>query len=68
VPLAEAHASGGFGWDPKRRQDYANNLGDPNTLIAVSLSANRSKGDKDRRSGLPANVAFRCTYAASGRG
>jgi hypothetical protein len=63
VPLAEAHSSGGFAWDPKRRQDYANNLTDPNTLIAVSLSANRAKGDKDPAKWLPANVAFRCTYA-----
>jgi hypothetical protein len=64
VPLAEAHASGGFAWDTKRRQDYANNLGDPNTLIAVSLSANRSKGDKDPAKWLPTNVAFRCAYAS----
>jgi hypothetical protein len=62
VPLGEAHASGGYAWSPQRRQDYANNLSDPNTLIAVSLSANRSKGDKDPAHWLPSNPAFRCTY------
>jgi hypothetical protein len=62
VPLAEAHVSGGSSWSPQRRQDYANNLTDPNTLIAVSLSANRAKGDKDPAKWLPANAAFRCAY------
>jgi hypothetical protein len=62
VPLAETHTSGGYAWDATRRQGYANDLGDPNTLIAVSASANRSKGDKDPAKWLPANTAFRCTY------
>ena len=35
VPLKEAHESGGFDWDADRRRDYANDLSDPNTLIAV---------------------------------
>jgi hypothetical protein len=62
VPLAEAHNSGGYGWDAKRRQAFANDLSHPDTLIAVSLSANRAKGDKDPARWLPANAAFRCTY------
>jgi hypothetical protein len=62
VPLAEAHASGGDAWPTDRRQAYANDLSDPNTLVAVSASANRSKGDKDPAKWMPANVAFRCTY------
>jgi hypothetical protein len=62
VPLGEVHVSGGDRWSPQRRQDYANNLSDPNTLIAVSLSANRSKGDRDPAKWLPTNVSFRCIY------
>ena len=44
VPLKEAHESGGFDWDADRRRDYANDLSDPNTLIAVARGLNRQKG------------------------
>ena len=51
---------------PTRRsrspESNANDLSDPNTLIAVSLGANRSKGDRDPADWLPPNRAFQCTY------
>ena len=62
VPLAEVHRSGGHSWPSARRKSYANDLGDPLTLIAVSASANRSKSDKDPAKWLPPNAAFHCEY------
>ena len=60
VPLAEVHRSGGSSWNPQRRRDYANDLSYPGTLIAVSASANRSKGDRDPADWLPPNEVFHC--------
>lgn len=62
VPLAEVHRSGGDRWSPARRQAYANDLSNPDTLIAVDKSANRSKGDGDPLSWLPPAWGYRCDY------
>jgi hypothetical protein len=35
VPLANAHISGGWAWDPDRKQAYANDLTHPEHFIAV---------------------------------
>jgi hypothetical protein len=65
VPLAEAWRSGAWAWTADRRQDYANDLGDPRTLIAVTSSVDRAKGDKDPASWLPpAGGAETCRYAS----
>lgn len=40
VPLAEVHRSGGASWAHKLRVEYANDISNPKTLIAVSASAN----------------------------
>jgi hypothetical protein len=53
VPLAEAWRSGAWAWTPKQRQDYANDLSDSRALIAVTLTTNRSKGDKDISDWVP---------------
>jgi hypothetical protein len=62
VPLAEAWESGAAGWDDTRRQDYANDLDHPQALIAVSLSSNRSKGDRDPAEWKPPDTGFWCQY------
>ena len=62
IPLAEVHRSGGHAWTPAQRRWYANDLVNPNTLIAVSASSNRSKRDRDPALWLPPNRAFHCEY------
>ena len=57
VPLKEAHESGGHAWDAYRKRDYANDLSDPNTLIAVDRGLNRQKGAGDPAEWLPPNKA-----------
>lgn len=53
VPLAEAWDSGARAWSTPRRQAYANDLGDPRTLIAVTDNVNQAKGDQDPSTWLP---------------
>jgi hypothetical protein len=60
VPLAEAWDSGARGWSADTRERYANDLGDPRTLVAVSAGSNRSKSDKDPAEWMPAHA--RCRY------
>ncbi len=62
VPLAEAHRSGASHWLPQLRRQFANDLSFPGNLIAVSASANGSKGDRDPADWLPPNPAFQCDY------
>jgi len=53
VPLAEAWDSGARSWTADRREAYANDLGDSHTLVGVTASLNRSKGDQDVAEWLP---------------
>ncbi|MFM8154989.1 MAG: DUF1524 domain-containing protein, partial [Actinomycetes bacterium] len=46
VPLKEAWVSGASAWSADRRKSFANDMGWRGSLIAVSASSNRSKGDK----------------------
>ncbi|EXU61759.1 hypothetical protein Z951_45360 [Streptomyces sp. PRh5] len=62
VPLAEAWDSGASAWSAQERQDYANDLGDPRALDAVSAQQNRQKADKDVAEWLPANSGVHCRY------
>jgi hypothetical protein len=62
VPLKEAHLSGGHIWEKAYKKAYANDLDDPQHLIAVSLSANRSKGSREPSDWLPPWEAYRCEY------
>jgi hypothetical protein len=64
VPLGEAWDSGASEWDSSQRQDYANDLNDPEALIAVSASSNRSKGDSDPAEWKPPNETYWCRYAS----
>jgi hypothetical protein len=60
VPLAEAWDSGARRWTAGTRQRYANDLGDRRSLVAVTASSNRSKGDRDPGEWLPR--LSQCTY------
>jgi len=62
IALRNAHYSGGWMWSPERRKDYANDLSDPNTLIAVDRSANRSKGARGPDEWLPPSEEYHCDY------
>nr|WP_237133776.1 HNH endonuclease family protein [Pseudohongiella sp. O18] len=62
VPLQEAHNSGAYSWDAGRREAFANDLVLSKALIAVSASANRSKGARDPAEWLPTNASHRCDY------
>ena len=63
VPLAEAWRRGAWKWSAAQRQAYANDLSDSRALIAVTLSTNRSKGDKDPALWMPAKE--QCTYTVN---
>ena len=63
VPLAEAWRSGAWKWTSAQRQAYANDLDNSEALIAVTLSTNRSKGDKDPSSWMPKET--QCNYVES---
>lgn len=62
IPLKEAWDSGAWEWTASRRQAFANDLSDPRSLIAVSASQNRSKGDKDPSNWIPPQASYLCTY------
>lgn len=60
VALAEAWDSGASRWDAATRRAYANDLGSPFTLVAVSAPSNRSKSDADLGDWSPATTAGQC--------
>lgn len=64
VPLHEAHLSGGHAWDAAKKKAYFNDLAYPEHLVAVTASANRSKGDRQPHEWMPpAQIpAVYCTY------
>ncbi|MDO9408721.1 HNH endonuclease family protein [Patulibacter sp.] len=64
VPLAEAWDSGARTWSAAERQSYANDLGDPRSLQAVTDDVNQAKGDQDPATWEPSVAGVRCRYAA----
>ena len=63
VSLKNTHDSGGWAWSPDRKKEYANYLGDPDHLIAVTSGANRAKGAKGPDEWRPADEGYWCRYA-----
>ena len=63
VPLSNAHSSGGAVWGADRKRDFANSLNDADHLIAVSKSANQSKGNRAPDEWKPPNQGYWCEYA-----
>ena len=63
VPLAEAWRSGAWAWTSVQRMDFANDLDDSRSLLAVTASLNRSKGDRDVAGWLP--VKAQCAYISN---
>ena len=64
VPLANAWRSGAASWTTAKREDFANDLDDPQ-LVAVSTGSNRSKGDQDPSTWKPPATGNWCHYAQS---
>ena len=62
VALKQAFDTGAYKWDKKRREQYANYLGNNYHLIAVLASENRRKSDKGPDRYLPSNKGFQCEY------
>jgi hypothetical protein len=62
VPLANAWRSGAAAWTTDKRENFANDLDDPQ-LVAVSASSNRSKGDQDPSTWKPEATSEWCAYA-----
>ena len=63
VPLLEAHQSGASEWASPRRVDFANDLGSPASLAAVSASSNQDKSAQDPADWKPPSRSAWCQYA-----
>jgi Protein of unknown function (DUF1524) len=63
VALKEAWESGARSWSATDRRRFANDLGHPWTLDAVTDNVNASKGDDEPAEWLPPRAQARCGYA-----
>jgi len=63
IPLYNAHISGGWQWSEKKKTDFANNIDDPDILIAVKNTTNREKSAPAPDEWKPDNQLYWCEYA-----
>ena len=63
IPLKNAHDSGAWTWDRDKKAAFANEMSYADHLIAVTASANRSKGSRGPDGWKPANKGYWCDYA-----
>ena len=66
VPLKEAWQSGANRWNASTRTAFVNDLSFGGSLIAVSVSSNRSKSDRDPNNWMPTNKKYHCVCIANG--
>lgn len=64
LPLAEAWCSEAASCSLVQRKDFANDTGFARPLVAVTASTNRSRGDGDPATWLPAGDDARCRHTA----
>ena len=62
IPLANAWRTGAKEWTDAQREQFANDLTNPQ-LLAVTVTANRSKGDQDPADWKPPAREYWCVYA-----
>ncbi|KAF2031914.1 hypothetical protein EK21DRAFT_62311 [Setomelanomma holmii] len=62
VPLSNAWKSGAASWTTARRQDFANDLTNPQ-LLAVTDNVNEAKSDKGPEDWKPPLTSYYCTYS-----
>ena len=62
VALGWAHYHGARAWEKTQRERYANDLDNPEHLIAVESGANRAKGRQGPDTWKPANRQHWCAY------
>ena len=63
IPLYNIHISGGWSWSEEKKTQFANNLNDPDLLIAVESRTNREKSSHTPDQWKPANTSYWCEYA-----
>jgi hypothetical protein len=63
VALANAWRSGAWAWSPEQRRAFANDLSNPDHLIALPAGENRSKSDDGPEEWKPPNQSAWCRYA-----
>ena len=63
VPLAEAWFSGAHSWNADTRQQFANDILNEHSLVAVSATSNRSKSAGDPADWMPQRQEAHCWYA-----
>lgn len=62
VPLKNAWISGAWAWTTDEREDFANDLTNPQ-LLAVTDNVNQSKSDQSPDAWKPPLTSYYCTYA-----